>query len=108
MRRCHCSGCPGPSARLQLGGWWGPCSNRWRPACALDFVPETRRFAGVGVAFSIQRRSMGAMTAALEDGADPDWEYAPLRIPADVSRLTAAAQLSLRAEFGDWELARVI
>ena len=52
---------------------------------------------------------MGAMTAALhEDGADPDWEYAPLRIPADVSRLTAAAQLSLRAEFGDWELARVV
>ena len=52
---------------------------------------------------------MGAMTAALhEDGADPDWEYAPLRIPADVSRLTAAAQLSLRAEFGDWELAKVI
>jgi hypothetical protein len=42
------------------------------------------------------------------DGADPDWEYAPLRIPADVGRLTAAAQLSLHAEFGGWELARVV
>jgi hypothetical protein len=42
------------------------------------------------------------------DGADPDWEYAPLRIPADVGRLTAAAQLSLHAEYGGWELARVV
>lgn len=49
------------------------------------------------------------MTAApVEDGADPDWEYAPMRIPSDVSRPSAAAQLSLHAEFGGWELARVV
>jgi hypothetical protein len=42
------------------------------------------------------------------DGADPDWEYAPLRIPAEVTRTIAAAQLSLHAEFGGWELARVV
>lgn len=49
------------------------------------------------------------MTAARADeGADSDWEYAPLRIPAEVTRLTAAAQLSLQAEFGGWELARVV
>jgi hypothetical protein len=49
------------------------------------------------------------MTAisAEEASADPDWEYAPLRIPADVSRTTAAVRLSLQAEFGGWELARV-
>jgi hypothetical protein len=41
------------------------------------------------------------------DGADPDWEYAPLRIPADVTRGNAAAQLTLHAEYGGWELARV-
>jgi hypothetical protein len=44
----------------------------------------------------------------MTDGADSDWEYAPLRIPADVSRVSAAAQLSLHAEFGGWELARVV
>ncbi|HKC28547.1 MAG TPA: DUF5703 family protein [Jatrophihabitans sp.] len=44
----------------------------------------------------------------MKDGADPDWEYAPLRIPADVSRSIAAAQLTLHAEFGGWELARVV
>ena len=42
------------------------------------------------------------------DGSDPDWEYAPLRIPADVTRPHAAAQLSLHAEFGGWELAKVV
>jgi len=46
--------------------------------------------------------------APMTDGADSDWEYAPLRIPADVSRVSAAAQLSLHAEFGGWELARVV
>jgi len=49
------------------------------------------------------------MTAArAEDGADPEWDWAPLRIPAGVSRTAAAAQLSLQAEFGGWELARVL
>jgi hypothetical protein len=42
-----------------------------------------------------------------EAAAEPDWEYAPLRIGPDVSRLDAAVQLSVRAEFGGWELARV-
>jgi hypothetical protein len=44
----------------------------------------------------------------MTDGADPDWEYAPLRLPADVTRVNAAAQLSLHAEFGGWELAQVL
>jgi hypothetical protein len=58
---------------------------------------------------------MTTMTAAVtEDAADPDsdpdadWECVPLRIPADVNRPSAAAQLSLHAEFGGWELARVV
>ncbi len=45
------------------------------------------------------------MTA--EPAVEPDYEYAPLRIGPNVSRLDAAAQLSVRAEFGGWELARV-
>ncbi len=46
------------------------------------------------------------MTAAADTNPD-EWEYAPLRIPADTSRVVAAAQLSLQAEFGGWELAKV-
>jgi hypothetical protein len=45
---------------------------------------------------------------AQEATLDPDWEYAPLRIPADVTRGAAAIQLSLHAEYGGWELARVL
>lgn len=36
-----------------------------------------------------------------------DYEYAPLRIPPNIDRLTATAQLSIQAEFAGWELARV-
>lgn len=43
----------------------------------------------------------------MTEAADPEWEYAPLRIASDVTRVTAAAQLSLHAEYGGWELARV-
>ncbi|HEY3735805.1 MAG TPA: DUF5703 family protein [Jatrophihabitans sp.] len=45
--------------------------------------------------------------AALGDPDDPVWEYAPMRIAGDVPRSAATAQLSLHAEFGGWELARV-
>ncbi|GAA1396476.1 hypothetical protein GCM10009662_10490 [Catellatospora coxensis] len=36
-----------------------------------------------------------------------DYEYAPLRLPPDVDRLTAAVRLAIQAEYGGWELARV-
>ncbi len=36
-----------------------------------------------------------------------DYEYAPLRLPANVDRVTAAVQLSIAAEYEGWELARV-
>ena len=36
-----------------------------------------------------------------------DYEYAPLRLPADVDRMTATAQLTIQAEFSGWELAKV-
>jgi len=39
--------------------------------------------------------------------SDPEWEYAHLRLPPDVSKITAAVQLGLHAEYGGWELARV-
>ena len=46
--------------------------------------------------------------AAEQTSVDPEWEYAPLRMPADVTRVAAAVQLSLHAEYGGWELARVL
>jgi hypothetical protein len=39
--------------------------------------------------------------------APMSYEYAPLRLPAHVDRVTATAQLTVQAEFAGWELARV-
>jgi len=36
-----------------------------------------------------------------------DYEYHPLHLPPDVSRLTASVQLTIQAEYGGWELSRV-
>jgi hypothetical protein len=36
-----------------------------------------------------------------------DYEYAPLRLPASVDRITATAQFAIQAEFSGWELDRV-
>ena len=36
-----------------------------------------------------------------------DWEYRPLKLPPGVSRVSAAVQLSIQAEFAGWELSRV-
>lgn len=54
-----------------------------------------------------QRSVPAGMT--LEAGVvDGDWEYQPIRLPRDVSRLNATAELGLRAQFGGWELARTL
>jgi Family of unknown function (DUF5703) len=36
-----------------------------------------------------------------------DYEYAPLRISSNTDGATAAAQLTIAAEFSGWELAQV-
>ncbi len=53
---------------------------------------------------------MSSRRAALPAGwevASDDYEYVPLRLPPDVSRVSAAMRLSIQAEFGGWELSRV-
>jgi hypothetical protein len=41
------------------------------------------------------------------EGALGEWEYRPVKLPGDVSRMTAAVRLAIQAEFGGWELSRV-
>ncbi|RVW03327.1 DUF5703 family protein [Rhodococcus spongiicola] len=44
----------------------------------------------------------------LEWETDSDeFEYLPLRLPRDVTRVSASLRLALQAEFGGWELSRV-
>ncbi|MFC4373423.1 DUF5703 family protein [Nocardia halotolerans] len=39
--------------------------------------------------------------------SDDDYEYVPLRLPPEVTRVTASMRLAIQAEFGGWELSRV-
>ena len=49
------------------------------------------------------------MGDALEPSVvDGDWEYQPVRLPPDVTRISAAVELGLRAQFGGWELSRTL
>ncbi|MCW0214912.1 MAG: DUF5703 family protein [Pseudonocardia sp.] len=46
-------------------------------------------------------------TTEAGDLADGDWEYRPLQIEGNVSRMTAAVRLAIHAEYSGWELSRV-
>ena len=55
------------------------------------------------------------MTAARRGALPPEWdtelsdeyEWAPLRLPPEVTRLSASTRLSIEAEYRGWELTRV-
>ncbi|NIJ12076.1 hypothetical protein FHU38_002420 [Saccharomonospora amisosensis] len=38
---------------------------------------------------------------------DEDWEYRRVQLPPGISRVSAAVQLSIQAEFSGWELSNV-
>ena len=44
------------------------------------------------------------MSSMAADAEPESYEYEPVRIPPGTDRGTAAAQLSLHAEYGGWEL----
>lgn len=39
--------------------------------------------------------------------ADTEYEYRPMRFPAGTDRETARSVLTIHAEYGEWELARL-
>ncbi|MBM7460962.1 DUF5703 family protein [Rhodococcus coprophilus] len=41
------------------------------------------------------------------DTSNDEYEYAPLRLPRDVSRVSASLRLAISAEFHGWELTRL-
>lgn len=52
----------------------------------------------------MERSSAGAVEG---DSADGEWEYRPVRLPPEVTRVTASVRLAVQAEFGGWELSKV-
>ena len=54
--------------------------------------------------------SVGRMPAAWSQAVAEDqgeYEWIPLRLPPDVTRVTASTRLSIEAEYRGWELTRV-
>lgn len=54
----------------------------------------------------------GRMPAAWEadllaDSSGDDYEWVPLRLPPEVTRISASTRLSIEAEYRGWELTRV-
>ncbi|MCE9517201.1 MAG: DUF5703 family protein [Mycobacterium sp.] len=49
----------------------------------------------------------GRMPAAWEVDLCDDYEWIPLRLPPDVTRISASTRLSIEAEYRGWELTRV-
>ena len=47
------------------------------------------------------------MPKAWEQDLSDDYEWIPLRLPPEVTRLTASTRLSIEAEYRGWELTRV-
>jgi hypothetical protein len=55
--------------------------------------------------------SLGGMPAAWSKAVSEDrtgeYEWIPLRLPPDVTRISASIRLSIEAEYRGWELTRV-
>jgi Family of unknown function (DUF5703) len=47
------------------------------------------------------------MPAGWEVDQSDDYEWRPLRLPPDVTRISASTRLSIEAEYRGWELTRV-
>ena len=49
----------------------------------------------------------GRMPAGWENDLSDEYEWVPLRLPPEVTRISASIRLSIEAEYLGWELTRV-
>ena len=49
----------------------------------------------------------GRMPAGWDTDLSDDYEWIPLRLPPDLTRISASTRLSIEAEYRGWELTRV-
>ncbi|OAT67264.1 dihydroorotate dehydrogenase [Mycobacteroides immunogenum] len=55
----------------------------------------------------MSRAARSSFPTGWESEPDDDYDYYPLRLPPEITRITASLRLSIQAEFGGWELTRV-
>jgi hypothetical protein len=49
----------------------------------------------------------GRLPAGWETEMSDEYEWVPLRLPPEVTRISASTRLSIEAEYREWELTRV-
>lgn len=49
----------------------------------------------------------GKLPAGWDSGLSDDYEWVPLRLPPEVTRVNASTRLAIEAEYRGWELTRV-
>lgn len=49
----------------------------------------------------------GRLPAGWEQDLSDDYDWVPLRLPPEVTRISASTRLSIEAEYRGWELTRV-
>lgn len=49
----------------------------------------------------------GRLPAGWDQDLSDDYEWVPLRLPPEVTRISASTRLSIEAEYRGWELTRV-
>jgi hypothetical protein len=55
----------------------------------------------------VRRAARSGFPPGWETDSDDEYDYYPLRLPPEITRITASLRLSIQAEFGGWELTRV-
>ena len=83
---------------LRRSVWHPVCGVRLGSGCAGD------RRRGGGADEAMHR---GRMPPGWDKDLSDDYEWIPLRLPPDLTRISASTRLSIEAEYRGWELTRV-
>ena len=82
----------------------------WHPVCGVGLGSgcpgDPRRGGGFVTAMQRGRMPEGWADVIAADLSD-DYEWIPLRLPPDLTRISASTRLSIEAEYRGWELTRV-
>ncbi len=78
----------------------------WHPVCGVGFRSRRAgdRRRGSQPVTAVQR---GRMPPGWDADLSDEYEWVPLRLPPDLTRISASTRLSIEAEYRGWELTRV-
>src|SRR5262245_13363195 len=76
----------------------------WHPVCGVRVGSGC---AGDRRSASMTAMHRGRMPKGWDNDLSDEYEWIPLRLPPDLTRISASTRLSIEAEYRGWELTRV-